>query len=251
MYAICAAAEGAKVIEVPTNNDFAFPTQELLDQVNPRTRFIAIANPNNPTGSVAAHADLIRIVQEAPQAAVLIDEAYFEFHGESLIDQVGCYPSLFVARTFSKAYGLAGLRAGVLTGDAEQMATVRRVASPYNVNAAALAVLPAAVADQLYVRTYLAEVLHNRMLLERTLDDLGLRHWPSQANFVLVHVGRRHEDFVRSMSERGVLVRDRSNDPGCDGCVRMTVGTDKDMRILLPALQSVVEELGLRSEARA
>src|ERR1700682_2896413 len=226
MYAIFAQAEGARVVEVRAGDKFTFPTEDLLAQLSPRTRLIAVANPNNPTGAAVAGNVLIQIAQAAPQAAMLVDEAYFEFHGETLIDQTRQIENLFVARTFSKAYGLAGLRIGVLAGEARQMAMVRRMASPYNVNAAALAVPPAALQDQEYVGRYVAQVLSNRERLQEELGNLGLHYWPSHANFVLVRIGPAHAEFVQALRNRGILVRDRHTDPGCEGCVRLTVGSD-------------------------
>src|SRR5208282_3026149 len=130
----------------------------------------------------------------------------FEFHGKTVIDQLRIdsnpqIENLFVARTFSKAYGLAGLRIGILAGDARQIGMVRRVASPYSVNAAALAVLPEALQDQEYVRRYVAQVLGNRERLQRELGNLGMHYWPSHANFVLVRVGAAHAEFVQSLRE--------------------------------------------------
>jgi histidinol-phosphate aminotransferase len=252
MYAIFAHAEGASVVEVRAGDNFIFPAQELLAQVGPRTRLIAIANPNNPTGAAVAGSVLIQIAHAAPQAAVLVDEAYFEFHGETLIDRAFVHPTrqienLFVARTFSKAYGLAGLRIGILAGEARQMAMVRRVASPYNVNAVALAVLPEALQDQEYVDRYVAQVLSNREKLQQELGNLGLHYWPSHANFVLVRIGSAHAEFVRALRDRGILVRDRHTDTGCEGCVRLTVGSDEHTETLTGALRDVVEQLGLRS----
>jgi histidinol-phosphate aminotransferase len=247
MYAIFAQAEGARVVEVRAGDNFTFPEKDLLAQLSPRTRLIAVANPNNPTGAAVVGNVLIQIAQAAPQAAVLVDEAYFEFHGETVIDQLRQTENLFVARTFSKAYGLAGLRIGVLAGEARQMAMVRRMASPYNVNAAALAILPEALQDQEYVSRYVAQVLSNRDKLQQELGNLGLHHWPSQANFVLVRIGSAHAEFVRALRDRGILVRDRHTDPGCEGCVRLTVGSDKHTQTLLTALRDVVEHLGLRT----
>lgn len=249
MYAIFAQAEGARVIEVLAGDKFEFPAQELLAKIGPRTRLIAIANPNNPTGAAVAEKVLMQIARAAPQAALLVDEAYFEFHGETQIDQLRCTPpaeNLFIARTFSKAYGLAGLRIGILAGEPRQMAMIRRVASPYSVNTAALAVLPEALADQEYVARYVAEVRSNRESLQLELGNLRLHYWPSHANFVLVRIGSAHEKFVRALRDRGILVRDRNSDPGCQGCVRLTVGTDEQTRTLIDALREVVEELGLR-----
>jgi histidinol-phosphate aminotransferase len=247
MYAIFAQAEGARVVEVRAGDDFAFPAQDLRAKIGPRTRLIAVANPNNPTGAVVAGDVLVQIAQAAPQAAMLVDEAYFEFHGETLIGRIRQIENLFVARTFSKAYGLAGLRMGVLAGEAGQMSMVRRVASPYSVNAAALAVLPAALQDRDYVVRYVAEVRRNRERLQRELAQLGLRYWPSHANFVLVRIGPAHAEFVQALRDCEILVRDRHSDTGCDGCVRLTVGSDEHTETLVAALREVVERLGLRT----
>lgn len=251
MYAIFAQAEGARVIEVRAGENFAFPLQDVLARISPRTRLIAVANPNNPTGAAAPGDVLLQIAQAAPQAALLVDEAYFEFHGETLIEQTRKIENLFVARTFSKAYGLAGLRIGVLAGATGQMAMVRRVASPYSVNAAALAVLPEALRDQEYVGGYVAQVLRNRERLQQELGNLGLHYWSSHANFVLVHIGSGHAEFVRALRDRGILVRDRHSDPGCEGCVRLTIGTDDHTHRLIAALRDLVEELGLRTGFRS
>jgi histidinol-phosphate aminotransferase len=251
MYSIFAQAEGAQVVEVRSGSDFSFPMEALLAKINPRTRLIAVANPNNPTGAAVSEDLLLQIADAAPQAAFLVDEAYFEFHVETLLARPARPVNLFVARTFSKAYGLAGLRVGVLVGDSQQMAMVRRVASPYNVNAVALAVLPEALKDTEYVERYAAEVRRNRTLLEQELRALGLHYWPSRGNFVLVRIGSLHVEFVRSLRERGILVRDRNSDPGCEGAVRLTVGSDEHTRTLLAALRAVVEDLSLRREVRA
>ena len=175
---------------------------------------------------------------------MLVDEAYFEFYGQSVMVVRDELPNLFVARTFSKAYGLAGLRMGLLVGDAEQMRAVRRVSSPYNVNAAALACLPEALNDQPYIQQYVSEVRESRARLERALEAAGIQFWPSQANFVLARVGAASA-FVEHMRRRRILVRDRSGDPGCEGCVRITLGPREHTDRLLTALHETLEEAGL------
>jgi histidinol-phosphate aminotransferase len=160
-----------------------------------------------------------------------------------VMDLVGKVPNLMVARTFSKAYGLAGLRLGVLVGPVELMKWVRRVLSPYSVNSLALACLPPALEDTQYLDWYVGEVLAARAEFETTLDEAGVRRWPSKANFVLVEIGVKHKEFVRLMSAGGVLVRDRSNDPGCDGCVRITIGTREQMREAAEVLRRAMMEL--------
>jgi histidinol-phosphate aminotransferase len=251
MYEIYAAATGAKVVTVPAGGDFQFPTEAVLARISPRTRLIAIANPNNPTGAIVARKELLNIVERAGDAAVLIDEAYFDFYGESMIDQVGRQENLFVARTFSKAYGMAGLRAGALAGSVAQMEFVRRVASPYNVNAAALACLPDAIADRDYVRAYVDAVLRGRTRLYAELRSLQIPFWPSQANFVLARLGERREAFVAAMKRRGILVRDRHTDPGCEGCVRMTLGTEEHTERLISALRECLDEIAGAREVSA
>ena len=255
LYAIFVQAEGARVVQVLSGENFTFPLEDLLSRLSPCTRLIAIANPNNPTGAAAAGDMLLRVARAAPQAAVLVDEAYFEFHGETILDRAARPENVFVARTFSKAYGLAGLRIGILAGDAGQMAMVRRVASPYNVNAVALAALPEALNDQEHVEHYVAEVQYGRGILERELSSLGLHYWPSRANFVLVRIGDAHAEFVQALRARGILVRDRSSDRSsdqrCEGCVRLTVGSNEHTRTLIGALREVVAKLRERREVRA
>src|ERR1700682_4935830 len=215
MYQICAGATGARVIAIPAEKDFRFPTVKVMAHTTaPKTRLIAIANPNNPTGAVASAEELLLIARSAPQAAVLVDEAYFEFYGESLLEYAGQVQNLFIARTFSKAYGMASLRIGVLAGGAEQIQSLRRACSPYNVNGVALACLPAALADREYVRRYVSEVRTSRDQLQKEFSNLGIPFWRSQANFVLARVGPLHVEFVKGMKLRGILVRDRSSDWG-------------------------------------
>ncbi len=242
MYPMLGQALGARVVRLQSGEDMALPVADLLAHVSPRTRMIAIANPNNPTGLAGSRADLLRIAESAPDAAVLIDEAYFEFCGETLIPDLARHSNLFIARTFSKAYGLAGLRLGVLIGAAEQIGYMRRLGLPFNVNSVALACLEEALADQSFVSDHVAQVKQGRERLEQLFDELGLRFWPSQTNFVLVQVGATAKTFVESMQRRGILVRDSSSNPGCDGCVRITVGTPKQMDGVLQAIREAIAE---------
>ena len=248
MYEIYASATDAGVVAVQAGADLSFPYEGLLHAIAPRTKVIAIANPNSPSGTVATRAQLLELARRAPQAVLLVDEAYFHFFGETVMDLVGTLPNLVVARTFSKAYGLAGLRLGLLAGPADLMRWVRRVLSPYSVNSLALACLPPALEDTAYLDWYVSEVLEARAEFAAALDAAGVRHWPSRTNFVLVEIGQEHVEFVRLMREAGVLVRDRSSDPGCDGRVRITIGTRAQMRQAVTALNDALA--ALRTESR-
>ena len=243
MYEVYASATDAKAMTVQAAEDLQFPFERLLSAITPRTKIIAIANPNSPSGSIATREQILEIARRAPDAVVLVDEAYFHFFGETVIDLLGTVPNLMVARTFSKAYGLAGLRLGLLAGPVDLMKWVRRVLSPYSVNSLALACLPPALDDTAYLDWYVSEVLAARVEFEAVLDELQVRRWPSQANFVLVDIGAKHRDFVRLMSSGGVLVRDRSNDPGCDGCVRITIGTREQMQQAAVVLRKTMRDL--------
>jgi histidinol-phosphate aminotransferase len=240
MYEVYASTTDARVVAVQAAGDFEFPFAQLLESIAPQTKIIAIASPNSPAGTVATREQLIALAHHAPHAVLFVDEAYFHFHGETVIDLVGTIPNLVVARTFSKAYGLAGLRLGLLAGPADLMRWIRRVLSPYSVNSLALACLPPALDDSTYLDWYVNEVLAARTEFEAALDAAGIRRWPSHANFVLAEIGPQHAEFVRRMRAAGVLVRDRSADPGCDGCVRITIGTREQMRHAVAALNEAI-----------
>jgi histidinol-phosphate aminotransferase len=245
MYEVYASATDARVVAVQAADDLLFPFERLLAAITPRTKIIAVANPNSPSGSAATREQLMELAQRAPQAVLLVDEAYYHFHGETVMDLIGTLPNLVVARTFSKAYGLAGLRLGLLAGPAGLMRWIRRVLSPYSVNSIALACLPPALDDTAYIDWYVSEVLSGRSDFEAALDKVGIPRWPSRANFILVDIGQQHREFVRLMRAAGVLVRDRSNDPGCEGRVRVTIGTREQMEQAITALNETMASLNL------
>src|SRR3954466_14377765 len=138
------AAAGATSIRVPANPDLSFPTDAVIRAVTPRTRIIFLNTPNNPTGQLISIDDLALIAEAAPNAIVLIDEAYIEFGGESFLPHVARFPNVLVGRTFSKAYGLAGMRVGIVIGQPPALDPVRAVTLPFNINVIALAAVQAA-----------------------------------------------------------------------------------------------------------
>jgi histidinol-phosphate aminotransferase len=244
MYEVYASATQAKIVTVQAGEDFQFPFDRIKNAITSRTKLIAIANPNSPTGTVISRDQIVKIVESAPHAAVLIDEAYFHFYGQTVADLIGHYPNLLLARTFSKAYGLAGLRLGAIAGHESALHWLRRVISPYSVNSLALSCLPAALNDGDYLDWYVADVIAARAEFITALDKAGIKSWPSEANFVLTHIGTKHRAFSAAMKDRGVLVRDRSNDPGCDGCVRITIGNRQQMARGVEALGAALGDIG-------
>jgi histidinol-phosphate aminotransferase len=232
------------LVKVQADDTLAFPFERFLAAITERTKLIIVASPNNPTGAVVSRADLLAIAAAAPQAVMMVDEAYFHFHGETTLQDVGRIPNLVVARTFSKAYGLANLRVGMLAGSARLMNYIRKVSSPYNVNGVALECLPEALADEAYIQWYIEQVHTGRERMMTGLRELGVPIWPSAANFVLMRIGPKHRELVQAMRRRGVLLRDRSADPGCEGCVRITIGLEDHVTQGLAALKSSLGEIG-------
>jgi histidinol-phosphate aminotransferase len=243
MYDVSCSMMTSNLIRIQADDTFQFPLERILAAITPRTRLIMVATPNNPTGQTVSREQMLQLCEAAPHAVVFADEAYFHFHGETSLSDVPNVPNLIVGRTFSKAYGLANLRLGMLAGPVRLLDFIRKVASPYNVNGIALAVLPEALADETYLAWYVQQVTEGRARLFAALAELGVKTWPSAANFILMDIGPRHAAFVAAMRAHGVLLRDRSADPGCEGYVRITVGVEEHVTRGIAALRASLAEL--------
>jgi len=240
MYEVFAQVPDAKVVRVPAGPEFSFPVQKMIDAITERTRVVVITNPNNPTGIAVSRASIMKVLEAAPNAALLLDEAYFEFYGQTLMDQIGAIPNLFIVRTFSKAYGLAGLRLGVLAGAEEHISVLRRMCSPFNVNAFATECVAEALADRKFVADYVEQVRTSREWLRQQLESLGFKCWPSQANFVLCRFGDSERAILTALLARGIALRDR---PDCPGCVRISIGTQTEMERVVSTLKQVLSKI--------
>ena len=230
--------------KVQAGETLEFPFERFMAAISERTKLIIIASPNNPTGAVVERKHLLAIAAAAPHAVLMVDEAYYHFDGATVMNDLDTLPNLIVARTFSKAYGLANLRIGMLVGNPELLKYVRKVSSPYNVNGVALDCLPIALADEEYVAWYSEQVRVGRDRMMEWLRGLGVPFIPSHANFVLINIGQKHKEFVSAMRGHGVLLRDRSTDPGCDGFVRITIGLEEHVTRGLEALKISLSEIG-------
>ena len=228
---------------VQADETMQFPLERYLAGITEWTKLMIIASPNNPTGATVSREDLLTIAKAAPHAVLLVDEAYFHFHGETTLGDVSSVPNLLVARTFSKAYGLANLRVGMVVGDARLIGYLRKASSPYNVNGVALECLKAALEDDAYIDWYVEQIRVGRERVMRGLDELGVPYFPSEANFVLMRIGEKHKELVTAMRGHGVLLRDRSADPGCDGFVRITIGVEEQVTKGLEALREALTEI--------
>ncbi len=233
------AAVGATPVWVPPGPGYAFPTQAVIDAITPRTRMIFLNTPNNPTGQLIDPDDLSRIADAAPHAIVLIDEAYIEFGGTTFLPRLSRHPNVLLGRTFSKAYGLAGLRVGVVIGQAQALDPVRSVTLPFNINGIAMTAVQAALEDTEFLPRYAAQVKESRELVYAACKRLGLEYWLSAANYVMVRVGET-APLVEAMAARQIHVRDRSKDPTTPGCIRITAGILSHTIKAIEALESVM-----------
>jgi histidinol-phosphate aminotransferase len=239
MYRIFSEVYAARTMAPRFDAAMVFPLDGILAGLRRRPRVLFLANPNNPTGNLLAPADLRRILRAARRTAVVVDEAYVEFSGWTAARWIRRYSNIIVARTYSKAAGLAGLRLGCLIARPDLVNLFRRVSPPFNVNAAALAAAQASARHPAAVRRYVAEVRRARTQFERHLVRLGFRSFPSAANFVLVDFGPHGPEIVRRLARRGILVRDVSAAFRRPGMVRVSIGTRGDMRRAVSALQKL------------
>lgn len=241
MYAACAEAAGLREVHIPPEPDFLFPLDAILAATDADTRLIYLTDPNNPTGLGIPAGAVERIAAKAPQALVLVDEAYAEFSGRTCIGPLlDRHRNLVVGRTFAKAHGLAALRAGAIVAHPDTLARIRRLLPPYSLNICAVRALDAALDDRAYLGWYVEQCVTSRELIYGFCRARGLEYWLSEANFVLLRVGEQAPVIASAMASRGVFIRDRSQSPGCAGCIRITAGVAEHTRACLTALEDVL-----------
>ena len=242
MYEVCAEGLGGRMVTVPLDEDFTFDRARLAGALTPSTRIVFVTTPHNPSGRTIPGDEVLALAKDVAPAILFVDEAYAEFCGGSVVDvaTLAALPNVIVGRTFAKAFGLAGLRLGALVAAPGTLAPMRRIVPPYTLNAVTAAALPVAIADVEYRRQYVDEARQSRALLAGACARLGLRTWPSEANFMLVDAGPRATDIAAGLAARSVLVRDKSREPGSAGCLRVTTGRVADTERLIAALEEAV-----------
>jgi histidinol-phosphate aminotransferase len=242
MYAIFVRAAGGRIVPVPPAPDFSFQLRGVCDAITDRTSLVFLTNPNNPTGQIIP-GDALREIARCvpPEVTIVIDEAYHDFCGETFLPELEAHPNVIIGRTFAKAHGLAGLRAGCLIGDPARLDIIRNAVPPYSLSVFAVAGWRAALRDREHLTWYRAQVEESRELLYGACERLGLPYWKSAGNFVLINVSRAGEpaDLVAAFAGRGILVRDRSRDPGCRGCIRITTGLVRHTEVAIEALEGL------------
>ena len=248
MYSTCAAVNDVEMREVLLNDDFSLPVERLLDAADNNSKLLFICSPNNPTGNVFPMEEIERILQEF-DGMVVLDEAYIDFADEpGMLRSLENWPNLIILQTLSKAWGMAGLRAGLAFASNYVMRLFAQVKYPYNINVATLSavekLLKAGVDDRVKL------IKEQRAFMEQKLSGMECvwRVYPSQANFLLVQVDNA-ADLYNYLLGEGIIVRDRSRMPLCDNTLRITIGTPQEnVRLLRAIAEYDIKRYGSRAE---
>jgi histidinol-phosphate aminotransferase len=212
----------------------------VLAAITPRTRLIFVNDPNNPTGRGVPREAIERLAAAAPHALVLVDEAYADFSGRTVVGPLlDRHRHVVAGRSFAKAQGLAGLRVGALVAHPDTIEPIRRRQPPFAVNTMAAHALVAALEARDYTAWAVAQAGEAKRLIYRWCDARGLPYWPSEANFVLVRFGETAGAITRALAARGILVRDKSEAPQCAGCLRLSAAVVADTTACLEAIETL------------
>lgn len=235
IYRQFAEVENATILEPLYTLEGGYPTSDVISLTSSKTRLIVICNPNNPSGTAVSREDIERVLQAAPDAAVLVDECYYEYFGESVVDLCDSYPNLVVARTFSKTWGLSSLRLGFLITNKENIDQLLKIRGPYDINQLAVVAVEAALENPSYTKQYVQEVMKkSKPALEKWCKGRKIEYWPSVANFLWTFPPRAKElaDFLQS---KNILVRPKKDALGRLG-LRINLGSIEQTEILINAL---------------
>lgn len=244
MYQVAAGVNNVEVIKVLLTSDYQLDALKLLDAINKDTRIIFLCSPNNPTGNALDTGEMIKVLKSF-DGPVVVDEAYIDFApGLSLLPRLREFSNLIVLQTFSKAWGMAGIRLGMAFASPEIIAVLNKIKYPYNLNILtqlkALELLAQTEAVQNWVEILLAE----RRKLVFVFEELTFveKVWPSDANFLLVKMKNARKVY-EILVEKGIIVRDRSKVMLCEDSLRITIGTTDENRVLIEALKHIHIEI--------
>ena len=252
VYEFFNSVAGGKTMRIRYDEKFRLPTDEFVKTLKKeKVRWVALANPNNPTGTQIPKTALKAILEAAPDTVVLVDEAYQDFSGQTILPWIRKYPNLIVTRTFSKAFGLAALRIGCLFANPKLIDPLQRGQNPFAVNSLALMCACVAIQHEAQVRKYAQMVRANRVAFCRWLEAHGIPYVPSSANFVLTRLGEHSPEIAQKLRAKKILVRDWSYDPHLKGYLRFTIGSQAQTRRLMAELHRLRELIQRPDGARA
>ena len=235
MYRYYAEIAGARVQALQYSPEMEFPLEAALRALRNKPRVFFLANPNNPTGTLVDKGALEKLLKAAARTAFVLDEAYADFSGVTAVPWIRRHANLFIAKTFSKAAGLAGLRLGAVIAQRASVGLLRRAMPPFPVNAAALAAGVAAVNERHTIERYIRQTKRLREWFAAELERRGVRVFPGAGNFLLADFGEAGPALFRNLTRSGILIRERSKDLG-PGFARITIGTQRELRAFLRVL---------------
>ncbi len=239
MYGVCAEINGVERRSVLLNKDFSLDPGAVLEAADEHTKLVFLCSPNNPTSNSLEREAILRIL-DGLNCLVVVDEAYIEFSsGPGLLSLLSQYPNLVILQTLSKAWGYAGIRLGMLFAHPELIKYLSRVKYPYNINALTLETALNGLKESKRTQAWIREIIQERKQMAQELAGFSFvkQIFPSDANFLLLRVDdpRAVYDFLM---ERGIIIRDRSSVPLCEGCLRITIGSKEENRALISALKT-------------
>lgn len=236
MYKLDAQRMRAKIVQVPYEQKWVYPTDQVIAAITDKTRLIVIPSPANPTGDVVSEEDICEIAQAAPHAMVLLDEAYWRFtkrENKSLYYLIDRLKNITIMHTFSKDYGLAGIRIGYLLSSPENITYIRKSMDPFAVNNIAVEAAKAALDDQVFVQNYVNKIAECRDYFSEAIKVIADEVYDSHANFILFHVGKNYEWYHSKLLKKKVKIRRYPNNPLMEGYIRLTLGTVDQMQMVL------------------
>ena len=244
MFEIYASILGLEITKVLYNSDLSFPMEGVIKSITNKTKLIVLVNPNNPTGTAILDKDILEIVQIAQNKGILviIDEAYSQYYGKSSIKLIQEFSNVVVLQTFSKAFGLAGIRLGYIVSNSQNIRVLRKVLSPYSVNRIAIVAGNAALTDLTYVQGYSKEICQNRQEVADELTQLGIKVYPTEANFIIADFGEKCNFIFTQLKEGDILVRNRSQYRLLANCLRIGIGTKDQCTTLLREIKFLLSQ---------
>ncbi len=241
MYGVCAAIQGVRLDKVLLNDDFSLSAEKILAVINKKHKLIFLCSPNNPTGNLLDQSEIEKILN-AFEGVVVVDEAYIEFsNSNGLLELIAQYPNLVLLRTFSKAWGLAGVRCGMAIAQFDIIAVLMKIKYPYNLNTLTQKQVLETLGNRALIDQELSRILEGREYLMKSLNSMAdiQKVYPSEANFILIKIERADIVYEKLIAE-GIVVRIRNTQDLCQGCLRISVGTEKENQVLIAALKKIL-----------
>lgn len=241
MYKVAAAINNVQMREVQLGEEFSLPVEELLSACDEHTKLMFICSPNNPTGNSFPRESILHLAEEF-EGMLVVDEAYIDFAGaESLVGAIATHPNIVVLQTLSKAWAMAGLRLGLALADKRVVEIMSQVKYPYNINQAALQIVEKLLSDP--IDDKVAEIVTERSEVAEKLCNMSFvdKVYPSDANFLLVRVDDADAVYNHLITD-GIIVRNRTRVQGCEGCLRITIGTPEENLKMLKSLEAYEEK---------